>query len=285
MLTPTPTNNFTRSARSLSTGFTLIELLVVIAIIAILAAILFPTFAQAREKARQAACLSNMKQIGLAFLQYNQDYDEYFPGLYSGDWGNSTARWMDNIQPYVKNTQIFNCPSDADQGNKYIPNRGTLDLNATPPDGFGSYVASNAYWGNASGGGGAEWAGPMSGAQNVTNAIPAIEDPAGTFLVGDGNGSFQLAWAWNNGGWGQPTALDTTVKPASIHGQSSTPTNLEGMVIARHQNMTNILFCDGHAKSMRLEKLLEKSTTPPTWGPWSSATDNAGLRYFTRAAD
>jgi len=134
------------------TGFTLIELLVVIAIIAILAAILFPVFAQAREKARQTTCLSNEKQIALAFLQYNQDYDEQFPGSTDAlkvidnpvqnpcavtgqggwndpntsagiaDWswemydtgpgGEARMTWDVLIQPYMKSTGAFTCPDD-----------------------------------------------------------------------------------------------------------------------------------------------------------------------------
>jgi prepilin-type N-terminal cleavage/methylation domain-containing protein/prepilin-type processing-associated H-X9-DG protein len=83
-------------------GFTLIELLVVIAIIAILAAILFPVFARAREKARQITCVSNLRQMGLAFFMYTSDYDSVFPFTYN---------WKTNLQPYVKNTQINVCPS------------------------------------------------------------------------------------------------------------------------------------------------------------------------------
>src|SRR3954447_4443959 len=89
-----------RKSRLTNRAFTLIELLVVIAIIAILAAILFPVFAQAREKARQASCQSNLKQLGTAFMMYAQDYDESYP-CYS-TWPNEAVHWYDMINPYVK---------------------------------------------------------------------------------------------------------------------------------------------------------------------------------------
>jgi len=99
-------------------GFTLIELLVVIAIIAILASILFPVFARAREKARQTSCLSNVKQMTTAAMEYAQDYDEGLPicmpyfilPSVPGDPGQQYY-WFDVISPYVKNSQIFRCPS------------------------------------------------------------------------------------------------------------------------------------------------------------------------------
>ncbi len=99
-------------------GFTLIELLVVIAIIAILAAILFPVFARAREKARQSSCLSNVKQIVLAGMMYAQDYDEKFAHYnisgqyyYEYDQDYHPGMWYKTLQPYIKNEQIYHCPS------------------------------------------------------------------------------------------------------------------------------------------------------------------------------
>ena len=138
-----------------SKGFTLIELLVVIAIIAILAAILFPVFAQAREKARQTSCLSNLKQIGTSVLMYADDYDETYPPYVCGiAWWENLAKysgypctkysqiefemggpgpnytWMDSIYPYVKNTKIFECPSMKGYAG-YGVNRFVADYNAS----------------------------------------------------------------------------------------------------------------------------------------------------------
>jgi prepilin-type N-terminal cleavage/methylation domain-containing protein/prepilin-type processing-associated H-X9-DG protein len=94
-------------------GFTLIELLVVIAIIAILAAILFPVFARAREKARQSSCLSNVKQINLAVNMYVQDYDETLPMAIAGT-PPALYTISEVLDPYIKNTQVWDCPSKED---------------------------------------------------------------------------------------------------------------------------------------------------------------------------
>jgi prepilin-type N-terminal cleavage/methylation domain-containing protein/prepilin-type processing-associated H-X9-DG protein len=104
--------------RTRPTGFTLIELLVVIAIIAILAAILFPVFAQARESARAASCLSNVKQIGLGLAMYTQDYDETMPAAFANvnpinGGGINVITYENQIDPYIKSHPIYVCPSDA----------------------------------------------------------------------------------------------------------------------------------------------------------------------------
>jgi len=123
-------------------AFTLIELLVVIAIIAILAAILFPVFAQARDKARAASCLSNTKQMGLGITMYAQDYDETYPQAYwyanDLNGANGYNQWSGLIQPYVKNVGIFVCPSDPNKGLR--PTNPGLD-NQAPRI---SYVANAA---------------------------------------------------------------------------------------------------------------------------------------------
>ena len=132
-------NNRGRNAQQ--RGFTLIELLVVIAIIAILAAILFPVFAQAREKARAISCLSNCKQIGTSWYMYVQDYDEVSPSL-GGDSNLVPGDFYFKVYPYVKNTQLFFCPDRNDCCDNYFS--PPLNLNLSPT---GKEVGYGYNWG------------------------------------------------------------------------------------------------------------------------------------------
>jgi len=136
-------------------GFTLIELLVVIAIIAILAAILFPVFAKAREKARQSSCISNQKQISTGIMMYSQDYDEMLPIEFFG-WSNVPATWRDIVQPYIKNDKVMMCPS-------YTTGLAGYGLNAY------FLMANMSDWGN----------------YGAPAAMSQITMPAETVLIGD----------------------------------------------------------------------------------------------------
>ncbi len=122
-------------------GFTLIELLVVIAIIAILAAILFPVFAKARENARKSSCQSNMKQMGIGLGMYVQDFDETLPGCYIGAWtgafwstSNPTGnvRWSQALDPYIKNSKVWVCPSRSTLALGYGCNRSVCPEDVNP---------------------------------------------------------------------------------------------------------------------------------------------------------
>ena len=112
------------NVKAVAKAFTLIELLVVIAIIAILAAILFPVFAKARENARRSSCQSNLKQIGLGFLQYAQDNDEQLPNQTlntASDYSTNVGSWIYKIQPYIKSWQLMKCPSAPDSTGASAP--------------------------------------------------------------------------------------------------------------------------------------------------------------------
>lgn len=238
-----------------SRAFTLVELLVVIAIIAVLAAILFPVFAQAREKARQTACLYNTRQIGTALAMYIQDYDEMLPYNDNGpDWTNGALCTFDLLQPYIKNTAIYVCPSSTSTERVQI---FTNYDNTNRP--FITYAINNVYFYDPNQ--------KIFGASGVWSPISlaGIEDVTGTIFCGDSKPAAQLKeWAWQVIG----TTLDTTVSPPILGFPG-----YQGQFVGRHNGGCNFTFFDGHAKWMRLEKATERDTS----GIW--------LRYFTRTQD
>ncbi len=290
-------------------GFTLIELLVVIAIIAILAAILFPVFAKAREKARQITCTSNEKQLGLGIIQYQQDNDEKLMVGDAANGGNTSYNdgegWAGQIYPYTKSNGIYQCPDDS-----------TSDVNAPANGQYGSNVSYGLNSNLVPQAGGiaiAQFQAPAStillfevtgdtanpsytqAQEQAANCADPVVTDCGS---ASGDGAVASGANGSKSGMGYSGAANAQYA-TGVFGNITTggtlPANFQALT-GRHTDGSNYLFADGHAKYAKSSAIsagqdnpnTTANSTPPntgTRGPLSSTYNNGNFIGSVYAAN
>lgn len=262
---------------SAKAAFTLIELLVVISIIAILAAILFPVFARAREAARRSSCQSNLKQLMLGVMQYTQDFDERYSPLSmqvpqtAPPNTLSNICWLQIIQPYMKSTQIFKCPSDATVNISNTCGGGT-PYGSPFPTSYGINVMFSAATKNVT---------TSSTTTNLNTgdinaggiSLSQVVQPAATVYLADAVADLTTAakraeppadWDEATGGW--------LLEP--MEGQITSTSR--GGPLARHIETANVAFVDGHVKAMKIESWYYPAPVGQPITPWMSPLKGGG---------
>ncbi|BCM88250.1 hypothetical protein IAD21_00077 [Abditibacteriota bacterium] len=233
-------------------AFTLIELLVVIAIIALLAAILFPAFSSAREAARRASCTSNLRQIGMGMMQYTQDYDEYVPPNETRPATRAETRCLfELIQPYIKNTQVYICPTSSETARINIYN-DTARLKT-------SYALNIIYYADPNEN--------LFAWDTGTKTLAALEDASGTVFVGDSTPSgtnVESDWNWEVL---DKTSVFYTTQPITFG------STRQGRFEFRHNGGCNFAFMDGHVKWLNIQRAGEHSADNTKWKIFSRSLD------------
>lgn len=225
---------------------------------------MFPVFARARENARRVSCQSNLKQIGLGFMQYSQDYDECLP-MKSGNSGSGSVptAWLHSTQPYIKNYQVLKCPSDVTMSGEPGPGKDTTSYGINAIGSYAIYKASgwNDRW---------PYFPPVS-EEGLPVSLASLEAPATTIQALDSNRFEYYSFFADNGINGVPPIAET--KPRTMGGAG-----YDSVAIERHLDTVNLLWADGHVKAMKLDNIRKT-------GERIGNSSDYAMTYFSTKAD